>query len=148
MKVRDIMTTDPFVITRNEPIWRAAEIMRDIDVGIVPVVDDAASLHVLGVITDRDIAVRCVAKKHGMSCSVGDHMTTNLGTVHPDDDVDAVISLMEREQVRRVPVVSESNRLAGMISQADLALKVGPNRPTKVEAVLQHVSTPRKVPTA
>ena len=145
MKARDIMTSDPHVITQRESLSRAAEIMRDLDVGIVPVVDDPSSMRLLGVITDRDIAVRCVAKKHGSACTVGDHMTSaRLDTVHPDDDVDTVIALMEREQVRRIPVVSEDNRLAGVIAQADLATKLGPKDSQKIEEVLQRVSAPHK----
>ncbi|HEU4994573.1 MAG TPA: CBS domain-containing protein [Gemmatimonadaceae bacterium] len=141
MKARDIMTADPGVITQRELVSRAAEIMRDLDVGIVPVVDDPSSMRLLGVITDRDIAVRCVAKRHGPSCTVAEHMTsTHLDTVRPDDDIDAVISLMERDQVRRIPVVSDDNRLAGVIAQADLATKVGPKDPKKIEEVLERVS--------
>jgi len=146
MKARDIMTSNPHVTTRREPVSRAAEIMRDLDIGIVPVVDDASSMRLVGVITDRDIAVRCVAKKHGTSCTVGDHMTSeHLDTAHPDDDIEVVISLMERDQVRRIPVVSEDNRLAGMIAQADLATKLGAKEPQKVEEVLQRVSEPHKI---
>jgi CBS domain-containing protein len=99
------------------------------------------------VLTDRDIAVRCVAKKHGASCTVGDHMTSaHLDTVHPDEDVSAVITLMQRDQVRRIPVVSDDNRLTGMIAQADLVTKVGPTDPRQIEEVLQRVSAPHQVP--
>ena len=137
------MTPHPAALTPGEPISRAAEIMHDLDVGFVPVIDDAHARHLLGVITDRDIAVRCVAQKHGVSCTVRDHMTdTHLDTVHPDDDASAVISLMKRDQVRRIPVVSEGNRLEGVIAQADLATKLGPRKPLKVEAVLERMSRP------
>ena len=145
MKARDIMTSGPLVVTKADLLWRAAEIMRDLDVGIIPVIDDPRSMRLLGVITDRDIAVRCVAKKHGTSCTVGDHMTSgHLDTVHPDDDLDTVIALMERDQVRRIPVVAEDNRLLGVIAQADLATKVGRKEPLKVEEVLERVSVPHK----
>ena len=147
MKARDIMTSDPFVITEREPVSRAAEIMRDRDVGIVPVVDDRSSMRLLGVITDRDIAIRCVALEHGSSCMVGDHMTSaHLGTVHPDDDVSTVIKLMERDRVRRIPVVSDDNRLDGVIAQADLATKVGPSDPQKIVEILERVSAAHTVP--
>lgn len=145
MKAREIMTSEPLAVTRREAVWRAAEIMRDVDVGILPVIDDPRSMRLLGVITDRDIAVRCVAKQHGTSCTVGDHMTTgHLDTVGPDDDVDTVIALMERDQVRRIPVVSEDNRLVGVIAQADLATKLGPRNPQKIEEVLERVSERHK----
>jgi CBS domain-containing protein len=146
MKARDIMTSDPHVTTRREPVSRAAEIMRDLDIGIVPVVDDPSSMRLVGVITDRDITVRCVAKKHSSFCTVGDHMTSeDLHTAHPDDDIEVVIASMERDQVRRIPVVSEDNRLTGVIAQADLATKLGTKEPQKVEELLQRVSEPHKV---
>lgn len=149
MKARDIMTSGLHVITQREPVWRAAEIMRDLDIGLVPVVDDPKTMHLVGVITDRDITVRCVAKKHGMSCTVADHMSAgHIDTVHPDDDVDAVITLMERDQVRRIPVVSDDNRLTGVIAQADLATKVGPKNPQQIEEVLQRVSSPHEAAAA
>lgn len=141
VKARDLMTRSPAAVTPHEPIARAAEIMHDLDVGIVPVVDNQSSKRLLGVITDRDITVRCVAKKHGSGCSVKDHMTSqHLDTVHCEDDASTVISLMEREQVRRIPVVSGDNRLEGIIAQADLARKLGPKEPLKVEEVLERVS--------
>lgn len=117
--------------------------MHDLDVGIVPVVDNPRSKPLVGVITDRDITVRRVGKKHGSGCSVKDHMTReHLDTVHADDDAGAVIALVEREQVRRVPVVSDDDRLEGIIAQADLATKLGPGAPLQVEEVFERVSVP------
>jgi CBS domain-containing protein len=147
MKARELMTSDPHVVTRRDSIARAAEIMRDLDIGLVPVVEDPVSMHLVGVITDRDIAVRCVAKKHGISCTVADHMTpAPLATAEPDDDVDAVIATMERSQVRRIPIVDGDNRLVGIIAQADLATKLGPKEPKKLEEVLERISAPRPTP--
>lgn len=149
MKAKELMTSNPFVVTTGEPLSRAAEIMRDVDVGLVPVVDSLASMRLLGVITDRDIAIRCVAKKHDASCTVADHMTSiNLDTVLPDDDVDTVMSLMERDQVRRIPVVTDEKRLAGIIAQADIVSKLGRKNPGRVEEVLERVSTPQPLVTA
>jgi CBS domain-containing protein len=141
MQARELMTSDPFVVTPRESIWRAAEIMRDLDIGMVPVVDDAASNHLQGVITDRDIAVRCVARKHGISCTVGDHMTTDhLVTVSPDAASDDVLAEMERAQVRRVLVISGDNHLDGVIAQADVAIKLGRVEPVRVEKALERLS--------
>ena len=142
MKARDLMTANPAVLTPSESITRAAQIMHDLDVGLVPVVDDPTARHLVGVITDRDITVRCVARNHGGACTVRDHMTSaRLDTVRPDDDIDQVLSLMERDQVRRIPVVNDDNALAGIIAQADVVTKYGPRHPLKVESVLEHVST-------
>ncbi len=145
MKARDIMTSNPLAVTPGEPISRAAELMRDVDVGLIPVVDDTKSMRLVGVITDRDISVRCVAKQHSPSCVIRDHMTKGpIDTVRPDDDVETALSLMKRDQVRRIPVVSEDNHLVGIIAQADLATTLGPTQPQQVQQVLEQVSQPRE----
>lgn len=145
MIARDFMTSNPAVVTMNDPIARAAEIMRDTDVGLIPVVDDPAAMHLRGVITDRDIAVRCVAAKHDARCTVGDHMSGPvLETVTPDADVSVVLQKMEQEQVRRIPVVEDGDRLVGIIAQADLARKLGPKDPEKIEELLEQVSEPNQ----
>jgi CBS domain-containing protein len=146
MKARDLMTKDPVTVTPGEPISRAAEIMHDLDVGIVPVVEEGTSHRLVGVLTDRDIAVRCVARKHGVSCAVREHMTTgNLRVAHPDDEAEAVLHLMEDEQVRRIPVVDDDSRLLGIIAQADVAMKYGPRHPLKMEHMLERLSATHAV---
>jgi CBS domain-containing protein len=142
MNARDLMTAGPQVLTAEEPVSHAARIMRDADVGCVPVVDDRARMRLAGVITDRDIVVRCVAERHDGECRVGDHMTReSLAAVGPDADVEEVVAAMERNQLRRV-LVTEQGRLVGIIAQADLALKEGPLEPLVVEEVLEQVSAP------
>lgn len=143
MKARDIMTADPGVVTPQQPIAHAAEIMRELNVGMVPVVDDPSSMRLEGVLTDRDIAVRCVAFGHDGSCRVQDHMTTDaLDVVRADADISEVISKMETDQVRRIPVVADGSRLVGIIAQADLAVKLGPKEPELIEEVLERISEP------
>lgn len=121
MKARDIMTTDPECITPETTLQEAARLMRDGGFGAIPVVEDTSSRKVVGIITDRDIAVRHVAEGHDFRCTVRDHMTDGIETVHGDDDLSEVEELMADEQIRRVPVVDENDRLIGMIAQADLA---------------------------
>src|SRR5690606_22527349 len=101
MKARDLMTSNPEFVTPDDSIDRAAQIMRDVDVGIVPVVDNASDRRLQGVITDRDIAIRHVAEGHHEQCRVADHMTRELDTVNPDADGHEVLRLMEREKIRR-----------------------------------------------
>jgi CBS domain-containing protein len=121
MKAREIMTSNIECVTRDDSIRSAAQIMRDSDVGAVPVVDDRNSMRLVGMITDRDIAIRHVAGDNEGDCNVGDHMTAGrMYTVSPDDDVNDVMNTMKSEQVRRVPVV-EGERLVGIIAQADIA---------------------------
>jgi CBS domain-containing protein len=121
MKAREIMSSNIECVTREDSLTRAAQLMRDADIGAVPVVDDRNSMRLVGLITDRDIAVRHVAGDNADDCKVGDHMTSGrLYTASPDDDVDTVMRTMKSEQVRRVPVC-EGERLVGMIAQADIA---------------------------
>jgi CBS domain-containing protein len=123
MKARQIMTPDPEVVTPDEPVSRAAQIMRDYDVGIVPVVDDARNRHLVGLITDRDIAVRHVAESHASGCTVRVHMTSGeIETVEENDDAAAVLEAMKRREVRRIAVTSKDGRLVGVIAQADIAV--------------------------
>lgn len=142
MKAREIMTRDPEVVSPNDPVSRAAQIMRDADVGIIPVVDDDGSRRLRGVITDRDITVRHVADRHTEDCRVSDHMSGGLTRVGPDDDVREVLSTMQREQVRRLPVVEDGERLVGIIAQADIAVDIGPDRPQDVQETVEEVSRP------
>src|SRR5215212_5841147 len=108
MRARDIMTADPEVVTKDEPVSRVAAMMRDAEIGIIPVVDGLESRHLLGVITDRDIAVRCAASMHMPACHVEEHMTSaDLFTVAATDDVEQVVARMEHDCVRRIPVVSD-----------------------------------------
>lgn len=142
MKAGDLMAPFPGVVTAGDPLSRAAEIMRDWNVGMVPVVDDTVAMHLLGVITDRDIVVRCVAPRHGGGCCVGAHLTRGpLATVEPDTDVREVMERMKERQVRRLPVVA-GGRLVGVVALADLARLEGVLDPLEVESVVQRVSAP------
>ena len=122
MKAHEIMTSKPEVVTPNDPISRAAQIMRDKDVGLVPVVRDISSMMLEGVITDRDVAVRHVADCHTSDCSVASHMSReHISAVDQSDDVQTVMATMERAEVRRVPVTDKNGKLVGIIAQADIA---------------------------
>jgi CBS domain-containing protein len=131
MKAREIMSSNPDYVTGDDTVQSAARIMRDRDIGLVPVVDDRSNMRLRGVITDRDIAVRHVAAGDHEDCRVGDHMSEgHVHTVRPDDDLRQVMELMKREQVRRVPVCEEGDRLVGIIAQADIADRAGDDRET------------------
>jgi CBS domain-containing protein len=140
MKARDIMSSDLECVTREDSLQQAARLMRDNDIGALPVVEDTRSMKLVGVITDRDIAVRHVAEDNDPDCKVGDHMSSGtVYSVSPDDDVDSVTRTMESHQVRRVPVV-EGDRVVGMIAQADIALHDEDDRRTG--EVVERISEP------
>ncbi len=121
MKAHDIMTSNPECLTPDGTLQEAARLMRDGGFGAVPVVNDESTLEVVGIITDRDIAIRHVAEGHDGSCRAGDHMTKDVECVRGDSDLSDVEDVMSDEQIRRIPVVDENDRLIGMIAQADLA---------------------------
>lgn len=141
MKARELMTKDPAVLTPDEPVSRAAQIMRDRNVGAVPIVDDRSSMRLRGLITDRDLAIRHVAESHGPDCRVSEELTSGpLKTVTPETEAQEVFELMKREQVRRVPVV-QGDRLVGIIAQADVATG-GRSDPATVGKVVERISEP------
>jgi CBS domain-containing protein len=128
MKASEIMTTNPECVTSADSIETAARIMRDSDVGIVPVVDHGEHRRLRGVITDRDIAVRGVAEGRAVDCRVRDLMSDDLVTARPDDDVHQLMDRMKAEQLRRIPIVDDNNCLIGIVAQADLALEGADDR--------------------
>jgi CBS domain-containing protein len=142
MKAREIMTPNPEVVTPEEPVSRAAQIMRDHNVGVVPVVSDTQSMGLMGIITDRDIAVRHVADRHTDDCTVATHMTRGaIEAVEESDDMATVLSAMKRREVRRVPVTNKNGKLVGIVAQADIA--VSDEIPKKqVGEVIETISQP------
>ncbi|HSQ90464.1 CBS domain-containing protein [Romboutsia sp.] len=118
MKVRDIMTSGVSYVTPNSNITNAADVMKSLDVGIVPVCDENHTP--VGVITDRDIVLRSVAGANNANQNVGNIMSKNIVSVSPDIDAHEAATLMAQNQIRRLPVV-ENNKIVGMLSLGDLA---------------------------
>jgi CBS domain-containing protein len=143
MNALTLMTPDPTVVAKDETISRAARLMKTLDVGMLPVVDDAEHRRLVGVLTDRDIVVRCLAEGHRIDCRIRDHMTADpLVTVHIDTELREIADRMERYQVRRLPVVNKQMKVLGIVTQADLARQAGPGHPELIEEVLEKISTP------
>ena len=141
MKAQEIMTKNPSTVTPDTKLTEAARLMKDEDIGIVPVVEANGSKKLVGVVTDRDIAIRHVAAGHDSSdCPVREAMSSRLVTARPDDDIDAVMETMGREQVRRIPVVDERGDIVGILAQADLAREAKDER--KVEDTVEKISRP------
>lgn len=141
MKCKDIMTPNPSYCSPKEISVKAARIMRDEDVGIVPVCEEDKKL--VGVVTDRDICLTVVAEeRHPREVKVSECMSEDLVTCKPEDDVQKAADLMKEYQVRRIPVVDDQGRILGMIAQADIALKVG--KPEEVTETVQEISKPSK----
>ena len=117
--IREAMTSNPKTVSGNQTVVDAARIMKQEDAGIVPIVDGDK---LVGVLTDRDIAIKVVAEgKDPQSVKVTELASRDLVTVDPQQDLDEALRLMARHQVRRLPVVEEDGRLVGILAQADVA---------------------------
>ena len=139
MKAQDIMTKNPSCVTPDTPVQDAARLMKTEDVGIIPVVESKGSKKLVGVITDRDIAIRVVADgSASSSSSVRDVMTSNISTSAPGDSVQDVMELMGRVQVRRIPIV-DKGELVGIIAQADIVREADDKR---AERTVEKISEP------
>jgi CBS domain-containing protein len=119
-KVHEHMTDRPRCVTPETPVSDAAELMASEDVGSLPILDGDK---LTGVVTDRDIVIRAVAKKKDpQGMPVREVATHDPVTVRADDDLADALKLMATYQVRRLPVVDEDNRLVGVLAQADVAM--------------------------
>lgn len=136
MRCRDIMSSTVKTADRSTSLRDAALMMRDGDMGSVPVVEGGK---LVGIVTDRDIVVRSIAEGKDASSPVGEAMTTEIFSVRPDDFVFEAIRLMGDKQVRRIPVVDESGALAGIIAMADVALEMEDER--EIAETLEEISS-------
>lgn len=118
-QIRELMTVKPRTVKTGDSIVDAAKLMKGEDSGIAPIVDDG---RLVGVITDRDIAIRVVAEgRDPQSTKVEEIASQNLVTIDPQQDLDEALRLMAQHQVRRLPVVEEDGKLVGIVAQADVA---------------------------
>jgi CBS domain-containing protein len=126
MNVAEIMTKDPACCTPDTGLQEVAQMMVDCDCGCVPVVDSKDSKMPVGMITDRDITVRVVAKgQNPLDMTAQDAMTTTVASITPDTSLEECANVMEESQIRRVAVVDENGALCGIVAQADIANNAG-----------------------
>src|SRR5215469_13154477 len=140
MNVRDVMTARPRCATPDTPLSQVAELMETQDIGAVPILDGD---RLVGMITERDIVVRAVAKEKDPRGIPSREISSNeIVAAAPDHDLSEALRLMAQHQVRRLPVVDNENRLVGVVSQADIALEA------KDESVGEMVAEISKPPQA
>jgi CBS domain-containing protein len=139
MLIREMMTKSAYCVSPDSPITEAAGLMRVHDIGVVPVMEDN---RVVGMLTDRDIVVQVVADGEDVANTpVSAAMSTGSITVFDDQDVDEAVALMQKYQVRRLPVLNRASELIGIVSLGDLAVDVHAGLSGKV---LKEVSEPAK----
>ncbi|WP_205042140.1 CBS domain-containing protein [Rhodoligotrophos defluvii] len=137
MNIASVMTRDVRVVSPGAPLSEAARMMDQLNVGVLPVCDGN---RLVGMITDRDIAVRATAAGQPPSeTRVSDAMTDEVVWCYDDDDVDDVLDKMADVQIRRVPVIDHDQRLVGIVSLGDLATK---SESEDVEQTLEEISSP------
>jgi CBS domain-containing protein len=118
MKVSEVMTREVQTVRPDQPVQEAANFMLNADAGSIPVIEGD---QLIGMITDRDIAVRGIAKGYGPDALVRELMTDDLIVVRIDDDIEEAATKMSEAQVRRLPVIDSEERLCGIVSLADLS---------------------------
>jgi CBS domain-containing protein len=134
----EIMTKNPECHLPSAAIDLVARTMAEKDIGPIPIVEDMGSRKLLGIVTDRDITIKAVAKDlDSRRTQARDIMTPKPVTCRPEDDIEDAIKVMEKCQIRRIPVVDDESRLVGIIAQADIAtrLKDGAQTAEVVECI-------------
>ncbi len=140
MKVRDIMTEDVTCASLETPVEQVARIMKEEDCGSVPIVEDMDGRKLIGIVTDRDIALRAIGNgKDPAKEKVKNVMSKSPTTASPEMNVHEACKLMESKQVRRLPVVGEKNELRGIIAMADIALHM---KESEAGEVIKFISEP------
>jgi CBS domain-containing protein len=142
MRIRDVMTTSPACCIPNDTVIRAARIMKEMDIGVVPVVESDRSRKLVGVVTDRDLCVWVVAEgQDPKTVQVQSCMTTHLVSCQPDDAVEIAMDLMREHLIRRILVVDRQGIIQGVVAMADL-VRSSDLPPSDIHAVLKQVSEP------
>jgi CBS domain-containing protein len=137
MKCREVMTENPVCCLPTDLVSQAARVMRREHVGPVPVVNDERTKELIGIITDRDLAIKVVAESRDPNrTTVADVMTNTIVVCREDDEVASAFAAMEEYQIRRVPVIDLRGRIVGIISREDLAIR----RPQLIGEMIQEIS--------
>lgn len=137
MEVKNIMTKTVATVSADDTVERAAQLMREHNVGSIPV---CRGENIVGIITDRDIALRSAAEGENVgNQKVSEVMTSNPVTGTPNMDVHEAARLMSERQIRRLPIV-ENEKVVGIVALGDLAVE--PNFSNEAESALQSISTP------
>ena len=143
-KCREVMTAEPVCCVPTDTVARIAKLMKTENIGSVPICEDRHGKKLLGIVTDRDLALQIVAEnREASSTKVQNIMTREPLTCRAVDDLQTALDAMEKHQVRRILVIDDDRRLIGMISQADVAVRS--DEPEKTAEVVQEISKSQAV---
>jgi len=138
-KCREVMTTNPVYCLPGDRVAKVAQLMKSTDIGSVPIVEDEQSRKLVGIVTDRDLAVKMVAEGRDVTTShAEDVMTRGVVTCLVEDDLEKALDAMSGNQLRRIPVVDDNGKIVGIIAQADVATRV--NRSETTAAMVKEIS--------
>lgn len=133
------MTKNPTCAVPDDTVADVARLMKEKDIGPIPIVENRNSKKLVGIVTDRDLAIKVVAEgRDPMSTRVRDVMTQDVVTCRDTDDIETTLDAMSTRQLRRIPVVDGSNMLLGIIAQADIATRM--DEPEKTGEVVKEIS--------
>ncbi len=139
MFCREVMTENPVCCLPNDLVSASARVMRREDVGAVPVINDEQQKQLIGIVTDRDLAIKVVAEARDPNHTlVQDVMTSTIVVCREREDLSGAIKAMEEHQIRRVPVIDDDGPVVGIISQADLATRL--HEPRQTPKMLEEIS--------
>ncbi len=138
-KCNEVMTKNPVCCLPNDMVAKVAKSMKRKNVGSIPVIENEKTRKLVGIVTDRDLALGIVAKELDVkSTKVEQVMTRKLVTCRAEDDLQKAMDAMSEHQLRRIPVVDQENKILGIIAQADVATRV--DRPKKTAAMVKEIS--------
>jgi CBS domain-containing protein len=135
----EVMTKNPVCCLPDDVVTEAAGLMKSGNIGSILVIENRQAQNLVGIVTDRDLALRIVAEgRDAKSTKVEAVMTRNVVTCHAEDDMQKALDAMSEHQLRRIPIVDNDNKILGIIAQADVATRV--NRPEKTAALVKGIS--------
>lgn len=138
-KCNEVMTNDPICCLANDSVEEAAVIMRRENIGAVPVLETEQNKKLVGIVTDRDLALKVIADGlDPKTTKVNTVMTHEVVTCRADDDLQTALNAMAEHQLRRIPVVDDKNNIVGIIAQADVATRV--DQPDKTAEMVREIS--------
>lgn len=134
-----VMTKEPLCCLPGDMVMKAAEMMKSGNIGSLPVIENEQTKKLVGIVTDRDLAIRIVAEgREAKSTRVEEVMTRKVITCHAKDDMQKALDAMSAHQLRRIPVVDEDGCILGIIAQADVATRL--NQPEKTATLVKGIS--------
>ena len=138
-KCSDVMTKDPVCCLPNDTVVKTAELMKSKNIGPIPVINNEQARKLIGIVTDRDLALKIVAEgRDPKSTEVESVMTRKVVTCRAEDDLQKALDAMAEHQLRRIPVVDHDNKILGIIAQADVATRV--DQPDKTAEMVKEIS--------